>query len=90
MTAEHYPCIGNDPSCPCQDGDVCHYVDAPGSPAMPATVGDLIPDVHHKRLALLRFSPRRGSLFEAAVEEFEAAVRRDAILSAEPGQGEKA
>lgn len=19
------PCIGNDPSCPCQDGDACHY-----------------------------------------------------------------
>lgn len=28
------PCIGNDPGCPCQDGDACHYVDMPGSPAM--------------------------------------------------------
>lgn len=27
-------CIGNDPGCPCQDGDACHYVDMPGSPAM--------------------------------------------------------
>ena len=26
-------CIGNDPYCPCQDGDACHYVDLPGSPA---------------------------------------------------------
>lgn len=22
------PCIGNDPTCPCQDGDACHYRDA--------------------------------------------------------------
>jgi len=22
------PCIGNDPICPCQDGDACHYKDA--------------------------------------------------------------
>lgn len=29
------PCIGNDPLCPCQDGDVCHYRDLPDSPAMP-------------------------------------------------------
>jgi hypothetical protein len=21
----HEPCIGNDPTCPCQDGDCCHY-----------------------------------------------------------------
>ena len=19
------PCVGNDPHCPCQDGDLCHY-----------------------------------------------------------------
>jgi hypothetical protein len=23
------PCIGADPACPCQDGDICHYRDAP-------------------------------------------------------------
>ena len=23
------PCIGNDPACPCQDGDLCHYKDSP-------------------------------------------------------------
>lgn len=30
------PCIGNDPTCPCQDGDLCHYVDDPvtGTKAM--------------------------------------------------------
>lgn len=22
-------CIGGDPSCPCQDGDLCHYRDSP-------------------------------------------------------------
>jgi len=28
------PCIGKDRYCPCQDGDACHYVALPGSPAM--------------------------------------------------------
>ena len=28
------PCAFGDPYCPCQDGDACHYVDVPGSPAM--------------------------------------------------------
>lgn len=30
-------CAFGDPTCPCQDGDACHYIDLPGSPAM-ATV----------------------------------------------------
>lgn len=30
------PCIGNDPICPCQDGDACHYKDsADGTKAWP-------------------------------------------------------
>jgi hypothetical protein len=30
------PCIGNDPLCPCQDGDLCHYKDgADGTKALP-------------------------------------------------------
>ena len=28
-------CIGEDPLCPCQDGDACHYRDTPTSKAMP-------------------------------------------------------
>lgn len=28
------PCPFGDPYCPCQDGDACHYVSLPGSPAM--------------------------------------------------------
>jgi hypothetical protein len=28
------PCPFGDPYCPCVDGDACHYVDLPGSPAM--------------------------------------------------------
>lgn len=24
-TGTRKPCIGNDPTCPCQDGDMCHY-----------------------------------------------------------------
>lgn len=32
-------CAYGDRTCPCQDGDLCHYVDAPGSPAMqPPTI----------------------------------------------------
>jgi hypothetical protein len=27
------PCAGNDPTCPCQDGDPCHYEDFSGTPA---------------------------------------------------------
>jgi len=27
-------CPFGDPYCPCQDGDACHYIDLPGSPAM--------------------------------------------------------
>lgn len=30
------PCVGNDPTCPCQDGDACHYRDADGIKAWPA------------------------------------------------------
>lgn len=33
------PCIGNDPGCPCQDGDACHYRDIPGSPGWPVPGG---------------------------------------------------
>jgi hypothetical protein len=33
-------CIGNDAFCPCHDGDACHYVDLPGSPAMKAKTCD--------------------------------------------------
>lgn len=29
------PCIGNDPNCPCQDGDPCHYRDHGDTKAMP-------------------------------------------------------
>lgn len=29
------PCIGNDPACPCQDGDACHYKDTPTTKAWP-------------------------------------------------------
>lgn len=35
------PCPHGDPTCPCQDGDACHYVDLPGSPAMPADQAEL-------------------------------------------------
>jgi hypothetical protein len=28
---EHAECPHGDPTCPCQDGDVCHYVDDPAT-----------------------------------------------------------
>lgn len=35
------PCIGNDPLCPCQDGDACHYRDVGKTKAMiPAEHGE--------------------------------------------------
>lgn len=38
MVSDHTTaCVGNDPACPCQDGDACHYVDVDGSPAMRRT-----------------------------------------------------
>lgn len=40
-------CIGNDPYCPCQDGDACHYVAIPGSPALVrAAVQPIETDLH--------------------------------------------
>jgi len=41
--AEREPCIGNDPACPCQDGDPCHYRDTETTKAWP------IPQVDQKR-----------------------------------------
>jgi hypothetical protein len=35
MQLEQEPCIGKDPRCPCQDGDVCHYKDCVGTKARP-------------------------------------------------------
>ncbi len=34
LTRNRERCRHGDPFCPCQDGDPCHYEDAPGSPAM--------------------------------------------------------
>ena len=63
-------CIGNDPYCPCQDGDACHYADMPGSPAMP------LPAAERIAIALWhRFAP--SSSIEWA-EETHAAEYRDA------------
>lgn len=33
-------CRFGDATCPCQDGDSCHYVDQPGSPAMRPPEGE--------------------------------------------------
>ena len=67
---EATPCIGNDPGCPCQDGDACHYRDIPGSPAWP------LPKAERIAIALWhRFAP--GSSIEWA-DEIHKAEYRDA------------
>jgi len=35
LAAEPAPCAGNDPLCPCQDGDACHYRDSGETKAWP-------------------------------------------------------
>ena len=35
LPASTPPCIGQDATCPCQDGDPCHYVAYPGTAALP-------------------------------------------------------
>ena len=39
VPAAKLPCIGNDPFCPCQDGDACHYR---GNSAFPIPFAALI------------------------------------------------
>lgn len=60
-------CPGNDPGCPCQDGDACHYCDLSGSPAMaPKPTADVSLDVWladaHKRLDDFASSWRVGNV----------------------------
>ena len=56
------PCIGNDPSCPCQDGDACHYRDAAATKAFP------IPEPEVKGRSMVGYSRRHffGMLGAAA------------------------
>lgn len=35
MIAQPGPCIGQNPTCPCQDGDACHYEDTPTTKGWP-------------------------------------------------------
>lgn len=38
IQARPIPCRGRDPLCPCQDGDLCHYVSDAETPAWPLPV----------------------------------------------------
>lgn len=40
-------CLGNDKTCPCQDGDLCHYVADKDTPAMAAPVEAATEDYNH-------------------------------------------
>jgi hypothetical protein len=60
------PCIGNDPSCPCRDGDACHYRDVPGPKGWPGSKAMPIPSKPEEKqevrgLAMVGYS-RRGFL----------------------------
>lgn len=54
-------CAFGDRFCPCQDGDACHYVDAPGSPAMEPGA-ELFPAVSQRAIAglLIRYDAACG------------------------------
>lgn len=43
--------ICDDSTCPCQDGDPCHYKDLPGSPAMKTHVSSEFWRVFWRRIA---------------------------------------
>ena len=61
-------CIGNDPTCPCQDGDLCHYVDGPDTKAWPrlSLVGfDALSPTQQKILAQLAKGKRRSEIEQA-------------------------
>ena len=52
---EQTVCGFGDPTCPCQDGDPCHYVAIPRSPAMTAPVTPSpTPELTPERLAEIR------------------------------------
>lgn len=59
------PCIGNDPICPCQDGDACHYKDAAdGTKAWPVPQAE----------------PKREPLSDEQIAEItKKAARRSAL-----------
>lgn len=43
------PCIGNNPTCPCQDGDACHYRDTETTKAWPVPQAERPPTCRWSR-----------------------------------------
>ena len=70
LTAPPQPCIAADPTCPCQDGDMCHYHGPQAWPVQPQSA--------LARLARLQLYP------EQKHEEFDAVYTPQPLLSAPP------
>jgi len=72
--ASTQPCIGADPTCPCQDGDPCHYRDDPtnGTKAWPIPANTSQPGSTAGRLAGLN-----ASLVEKYRQQIAAGLRID-------------
>jgi hypothetical protein len=79
---EPAPCIGKDPTCPCQDGGACHYKDAAdGTKGWPAPQAE--PPNSAAQCAVRRVLAHR-KLTEFEVDEVVAAVLAAAAPQAEP------
>ena len=75
------PCIGNNPTCPCQDGDACHYRDAAdGTKGWPVPQAEPI-DPHmivaDDRFPDAQAEPKRKPLSD---ERIDTALQTDPVL----------
>jgi hypothetical protein len=90
MTTPKPPCIGNDPLCPCQDGDACHYKDAGKTKAWP--VRPKLPEPDHGYHARTGYTADQLRAYAAEcvaaersrciniVESFEASIGNSSVL----------
>jgi len=76
------PCIGNDPACPCQDGDACHYKDTPTTKAWPIPKREQFPGDTLERAIddyVADYELNDGEVFRAPSDE-DRFMLKDAIL----------
>lgn len=79
-------CIGGNPSCPCQDGDACHYQDAAdGTKAMPIQPHAPLSFDQLQRVMSQHFGGRELTDDEAdSAEHFARAIERAHGITAKP------
>jgi hypothetical protein len=84
-------CIGGNPSCPCQDGDACHYKEAAdGTKAMPIPPHAPLSFDQLQRVMSQHFGGRELSDDEAdSAEAFARAIERAHGITARAATGEK-